>query len=384
MSVELNNKSLAVKYRPKRFKDLVGQEQALEKLQGMLKKKKIPSAVLVFGPTGTGKTTISQMIARYVNCETLDACGKCTSCKIKIANHPDYEQVNVPATGGKDDMRALVARVKNRPRFGNVRIAHLDEVHEITPAGEQVLLVPIEEPPEQSMFILSTTDPQKLKATIKNRCVVINLQLVPADKVKERLTYIADKEGIKVPKEVMDKIVELGAGYMRESIRLLEAVQTVLDNDPKAKPERMLEVLKLDAQEGLDPGLDDMVIKTLVACLCLSAKGVFKFLTDLRADSVGFTQKSAWVLKFLIDQSLHGKHPNVWWTPLNTRAKKAIEAKGFKPEENIELCASLLHTLVDLRRQLVSGGLSTIEVATVQATLTKWVVDNKKKKKATE
>lgn len=381
MTVEINNKSLAVKYRPKKFKDLVGQEAALTKLQGMLKKKDIPGAILISGPTGTGKTTVSQMIARYVNCETLDACGKCQSCKLKIINHPDYEQINVPAEGGKDDMKALIARTKNRPRIGNVRIAHLDEVHQITPAGEQVLLVPIEEPPPQSLFILSTTDPQKLKPAMKNRCTVINLQLVPADKVKERLNYICEKEELKVPKEVIDRIVELGAGYMRESIRLLEAVQLCLFNDPKTKPERLIELVNLDAQEGLDPGLEDMVIKTLVACLCLSSKGVFKFLTDLKADSVGFTQKACWALKFLVDQALHGKHPNVWWSPLNTRFKKAIEAKGFKTEDSLELCASLLHTMVNLRQQLVSGGVSSIEVATVQATLTKWVADNKKKAK---
>lgn len=383
MAVELNNKSLAVKYRPRKFRDLVGQEAALAKLQGMLKKKDIPGAILISGPTGTGKTTVSQMIARYVNCETLDACGKCQSCKIKnLVNHPDYEQVNVPATGGKEDMTALVARMRNRPRIGNVRIAHLDEVHQITPAGEQVLLVPIEEPPQQTMFILSTTDPQKLKPAIKGRCVAINLQLVPAEKVMARLVQLCEKEELKVPKEVLDKVVEFGAGYMRDSIRLLEGVQHCLANDPKMKAEQMIEVLKMDAQEGLDPGLEDMVIRVLVACLCLSAKGVFKFLTDLKADSVGFTQKSVWALKFLVDQALHGKHPNVWWSPMNQRFKKAIEAKDFKAADNIELCASLLHTLVQLRQQLVSGGLSSIEAAAVQATLTKWVTDNKKKVKA--
>jgi DNA polymerase III subunit gamma/tau len=371
-----------VRYRPKRLKDLVGQEAATGKLQGMLKKKQLPGSLLITGSTGCGKTTLSQMIARYVNCETMEACGKCQSCKLKIDTHPDYEQINCAEKGGVDDIRGLIARSRNRPRMGNVRIFHLDECHKLSAAAAEALLVPLETPAEQTLFILSTTDPQQLKQTIKNRCTSINLQLVPAATVKGRLTTICEKEGLKIPDLVLDRIVELGAGYMRDSVKLLESCQIMLSNDPKMKAEALIDVVNQDAMEGQDKGLEDIVINTLVACLALNLKGTAKFLTDLKADSVGFTQKACWTLKFLIDQTLHGKHPNVWWTPLNQRFKKAVEAsvKGWDAGRNILTMTSLLHCLVNLRQQLVSGGVGSIEAATVQATLCKWVIDNKKAK----
>jgi DNA polymerase III subunit gamma/tau len=386
---ELENVSLAERYRPKRFKQLVGQEQAIAKVDGLLKKKRLPGSLLITGYTGSGKTTVSQMIARYVNCATMDACGKCDNCKMPIDNHPDYEQINCPTQGGKDDMRALIMRARNKPRMGNVRIIHLDEAHEITSGGEQALLLPLEKPPAQTLFILSTTDPQKLKKTLKDRCMSINLQLVPDEKVKDRLAQICEKEGLKLPSDVMDRIIELGAGYMRSSIRLVEACQVALSSNPKLKSDALIEIVNQDAQDGNDVGLDDLVIKVLIACLVCKTKDnrfvkhICTYLTDIKSDSVLFCQKACWLIQFLMDQALHkgSKHPNIWWSPLNIRFKKGVESnlKNFDVVQELSTLTSLLYTFTQLRQQLVSGGVSSIERSVITSTLAQWALKGNKK-----
>ncbi len=385
VSDTVDNRSLAVRWRPKDIDDLVGQTEIINKFRGMLKTKKIPGAILLVGPTGCGKTTVSQMIARYVNCETMNACGKCQNCLMPIESHPDYEQVNASEKRGIDDVRAIIQRSKNRPRLGNLRILHLDEVHQLTPQAAEALLVPLEKPPEQTLYILSTTDPQMLKQTMRNRCVPMNIQLVPTADVIKRIKFIAGKENIKIGDSVIEHLANLSQGYMRDSVQLLEAVQMQLANNSKLSDDELKVILSNNAQAGGQEGLDDLAIKVLTACYGLNRVGVAKYMLDLRTDWVPFLSKCIWLNQYIVDAELTKNmryHPNVWHNPLNKRFASVIKnsVEGFDPGKGkvIEMLASLQRTLIDLRQKCISGGIASVERMMITSHLIGWVVDSKK------
>lgn len=381
--MSITNKSLAVKYRPRKLKDLVGQEHVVSKLRGMFKSKELPGAILLSGPTGTGKTTVSQLIARYLFCATTDACGKCPNCLVPVDRHPDYEQMNASDTRGIDDIRMLIRRAQNKPRQAPMRIVLLDECHQLTPQAAEALLLPLENPPEQTLYILSTTNPENLKQTIRNRCLTLPLNLVPREVVGERLKYIAGKEDIKVSKKLVERITDLSGGYMRDAISLLESVQKVLADNKKADDETILRIVNQDAQESGAEGMDELVMKLLIALYALNLKGLCTFATDLSGNWVDVISQCIRLTQFLVDSSLHTKHRNVWWTPLNKRFSTAVKSHsklkelGFDAQKKLPQLISLLQVLTDLRKTLISGGVAGVERSVITSALGGWITIHK-------
>lgn len=219
-------KSLAVISRPKTVSGIVGQESVKAELTNIFNgDSPIPAAIALIGNTGCGKTTIARMIARTLNCAKGKGCGKCDSCVIFDAdpnNHPDFKNANAATDGGKNEIKELVELSRYSPTF-KLRVILIDEAHAMTPAGKEALLLDLEEPSEQTMFILATTEPHKLPVTLLGRCQKMILTPVPVEELAALLVKIAKKAKIELPAKAATRIAEYSGGHPRNAISSLES-----------------------------------------------------------------------------------------------------------------------------------------------------------------
>lgn len=218
--------NIAVKYRPKNLDEIVGQEETVERVQAMQESGNWPSAILLDGGTGTGKTTFARIISMMLNCQKGNICGKCASCKSGKAN-PDIEHIDAAVSGKVDDIRSLVNRTMVAPMHKR-RVFIIDECHMLTGAAANALLMTLEEPPSSVVFILCTTDPDKLLPTIRGRCVRLQMKPVPVKLLVRRMTTVMKKEGVKFNKEdvkpALKRIAEVSEGSVRNALSILESV----------------------------------------------------------------------------------------------------------------------------------------------------------------
>lgn len=222
------------KYRPQTFKDMIGQENIVKALSNAIKLNKISHAYLLCGPRGTGKTTTARIIAKSLNCAngpTLEPCGECPSCK-DIANSTPIDVVEIDAASNRkvEDARNILEKIQFVPVNGHYKIYIIDEVHMLTTEAFNTLLKTLEEPPENVIFILATTEPHKVLDTIISRCQRFDFRRITTEDIVSRLQYICEKESISITEDALFTIARSSAGGMRDSLALLDQI-SVLDAD---------------------------------------------------------------------------------------------------------------------------------------------------------
>lgn len=214
------------KYRPSNFASVVGQEVVVDILKNSILNNKVSHAYLFTGPRGTGKTSIAKILAHAVNCLNFngDICGECEVCKNLEINDSDIIEVDAASNNGVDEIRTLRDNVKLLPSFCKYKIYIIDEVHMLSTGAFNALLKTLEEPPSHVIFILATTEPNKIPLTILSRCQRFDFNKISNEKLVSRLLYIATQEGKNVDKSILEYIAEISDGGLRDAINLLDQV----------------------------------------------------------------------------------------------------------------------------------------------------------------
>lgn len=214
------------KYRPNNFDEVTGQEIIKKTLQNAILNNKISHAYLFTGPRGTGKTSIAKILAKTVNCINLDGympCNECVNCtQINNKQSNDIIEIDAASNNGIDEIREIRNKANLVPTTGKYKVYIIDEVHMLTTGAFNALLKTLEEPPAHVIFILATTEPHKIPATILSRCQRFDFKRISTTDLYDRLKYIIKKEEIKIDDDAINEIARLSDGGMRDSISLLD------------------------------------------------------------------------------------------------------------------------------------------------------------------
>lgn len=220
--------NLPVKYRPKRFDELIGQEHISLTLYNALKFNKVANAYLFTGPRGVGKTTTARILAKGLNCRkgvTPDPCNECDVCvEIDLSRSMDVLEIDGASNRGIDEVRSIKENVILRPLKGRKKVYIIDEVHMLTQEAFNALLKTLEEPPEHVVFIMATTEPRKVPETVRSRTLRFDFKLVPEVLIHKKLREISEKEGISVDEKALELISRKSEGSVRDAIRILEEI----------------------------------------------------------------------------------------------------------------------------------------------------------------
>lgn len=216
------------KYRPLSFDEVVGQDVIIRTLNNAIKTNKISHAYLFTGPRGTGKTTIAKILAKTINCENLidnHPCNKCVSCtQIINKQSTDIVEIDAASNNGVDEIREIRNKVNLVPSYGKYKVYIIDEVHMLTVGAFNALLKTLEEPPAHIIFILATTEPHKIPATILSRCQRFDFKRIAPTKIIERLKIISQNENLDIEEPALEEIARLSDGGMRDAISMLDQV----------------------------------------------------------------------------------------------------------------------------------------------------------------
>jgi len=213
-------------YRPLTFKEVSGQEQIVHTLMNAVRNNKVAHAYLFSGPRGTGKTTIAKIMAKAINCPNCvdgEPCNECDICKgINRGMISDVVEIDAASNNGVDEIREIRDKVKYLPSEGKYKVYIIDEVHMLSTGAFNALLKTLEEPPMHAVFILATTEAQKIPATILSRCQRFDFRGVEVKEIISRINHISKQEGFEIEKDAVELIAECAEGGMRDALSLLD------------------------------------------------------------------------------------------------------------------------------------------------------------------
>ncbi len=222
---------LARKYRPRNFTEMVGQEHVVQALTNALVQQRLHHAYLFTGTRGVGKTTVSRILAKSLNCQgpdgqggiTAEPCGVCQACRdIDAGRFVDYTELDAASNRGVDEVQSLLEQAVYKPVQGRFKVFMIDEVHMLTNTAFNAMLKTLEEPPEYLKFVLATTDPQKVPVTVLSRCLQFNLRPMAPETVFEHLTQVLTQEQLRAEPQALRLLARAARGSMRDALSLTD------------------------------------------------------------------------------------------------------------------------------------------------------------------
>lgn len=234
----MSYKALYLKYRPQNFDEVAGQKPIVRTLKNALATERIAHAYLFAGPRGTGKTTMARLFAKALNCEEGlgHQCDKCSNClAITEGTHPDVIEIDAASNNGVDQVRELIDGVRYSPIKGKYKIYIIDEVHMMSVGAFNALLKTIEEPPENVIFILCTTEPFKVLPTVLSRCQRFDFAKLSEEEMGDKLKEVLENEGVTYNEEALKAIISLADGGMRDALSILDQVLAYSGNSINEK-----------------------------------------------------------------------------------------------------------------------------------------------------
>lgn len=263
---------LARKWRPKSFETLVGQDHVVRALTHALATGRLHHAYLFTGTRGVGKTTISRILAKALNCETgvtATPCGVCSAClEIDAGRFVDYVEMDAASNRGVDDMASLLDKAAYAPTRGRYKVYMIDEVHQLTGHAFNAMLKTLEEPPAHMKFILATTDPQKIPVTVLSRCLQFNLKQMPPLAIVDHLSRLLQAEAVPFEEGALRHLARGANGSMRDALSLLD--QAIAHGAGKVEELAVRDMLGTVGDDQLFEVLDAMRAQDLPAMIAVA------------------------------------------------------------------------------------------------------------------
>ena len=293
--------SLYRKYRPSNFDEVVGQEVPVKILKNAIKNNRIAHAYIFAGIRGTGKTSIAKIFAKTVNClEPIEMkpCGKCVVCT--QSNNTDIVEIDAASNNGVDEIRSLRDNVNLMPAFCKYKIYIIDEVHMLSTGAFNALLKTLEEPPSHVIFILATTEPNKIPLTILSRCQRFDFNKINMNDLVSRLKYIVNEEGRVVSDNILEQIAKISDGGLRDAINLLDQVLSLPDEN-----------INIDEVEKLSGKISTQSVYDLFSYIINNdLVSILNFSTYMFDNGKNYKDLADSMLSFLRDISINTEVPN--------------------------------------------------------------------------
>jgi len=341
--------SLYRKYRPKKFNEVVGQEHIVKTLTNALKMGLISHAYLFYGPRGSGKTTLARLLAKAVNCQSpeidndFEPCNQCQSClEINHGKAVDLIEIDAASNRGIDEIRALKEGIEIVPLRAKYKVYIIDESHQLTKEASNALLKILEEPPKHAIFILCTTEFQRMLPTIISRCQKFEFRPLKLREIVEKLQKIAIEEKIDIEKEALELVAKVARGAMRDAESLLEEVINYKDG----------KITKKDVEDLLGI-LDFSKISNFVSLLAKKDKErCFEFLENLVSeggDLIRFFEMFLEYLHLIFLAKILPKSLDEKGLTQEEKEKIILQSKEFKDRELKEIVEKFTYLESTLR-----------------------------------
>ena len=290
------------KYRPTNFSSIVGQDVIVDILKNSIINNKVSHAYLFTGPRGTGKTSTAKILAHAVNCLnfTNDICGECSICKSLDLNDNDIVEIDAASNNGVDEIRSLRDNVNLMPAFCKYKIYIIDEVHMLSTGAFNALLKTLEEPPSHVIFILATTEPNKIPLTILSRCQRFDFNKINMNDLVSRLKYIVNEEGRVVSDNILEQMAKISDGGLRDAINLLDQVLSLPDEN-----------INIDEVEKLSGKISTQSVYELFSYIINNdLVSILNFSTYMFDNGKNYKNLADSMLSFLRDISINTEVPN--------------------------------------------------------------------------
>ncbi|MFA5353839.1 MAG: DNA polymerase III subunit gamma/tau, partial [Thermodesulfovibrionales bacterium] len=321
---------LARKWRPQTFDDLTGQESISRILKNAISLNKIAHAYIFSGPRGVGKTTTARILAKALNCvdgPTIEPCGVCPSCTtISDGSSMDVSEIDGASNTGVDNIRDLRERIRYAPSGGKHKVYIIDEAHMLSTSAFNALLKTLEEPPPHVIFVLATTEPKKIPATVLSRCQHLPFRRISGQKIKERLRFITEREGIRITDPALEMVARAADGSMRDSLTLLDQVASFSEDISVEEIRDLLGITDVQTLLQLTSAVIEGDRKEIIEIIA----GLTESGTDLKA----FTRDLLQFIRNLLIAKIVGDTTGIM--ELSEEETGAIESiKGTTAEEHL-------------------------------------------------